>query len=133
MIRETAYHFADYVAIIQKRLGDRVKFWVTLNEPWCAAFLGHRVGVHAPGITDEQSALIAVHHQLLAHGLAARTLRSDGQQANLGPALNLVSEIPAGENPADIAAARLFLDPLFHGEYPKDVIERYQSMRDRFL
>src|SRR5215469_7673624 len=108
-------------AIIHKRLGDRVKFWVTLNEPWCVAFLGHRDGVHAPGITDETSALAAVHHQLLAHGLATRSLRSGGQEENIGPALNLVSEVPASQNPADIATARrldgienrLFLGPLF--------------------
>jgi len=78
--RNTAYYFADYVAIIHKRLGDRVKFWCTLNEPCCVAFLGYRDGVHAPGITDEKAALAAVLHQLLAHGLAIRTLRSGGGQ-----------------------------------------------------
>ena len=115
-----------------------MKFWCTLNEPWCVAFLGYRDGVHAPGITDEKAALAAVHHQLLAHGLAIRTLRSGGEAVKIGPALNLVSEVPASQSPADIAATRrldgmenrLFLDPLLRAEYPKDVIEYYQSITD---
>src|SRR5690606_36013120 len=76
--RETAYHFASYAAILYERLGDRVRTWTTLNEPWCSAFLGYASGEHAPGRTDPTAAFTAVHHLLLAHGLAVAELRSAG-------------------------------------------------------
>ena len=57
--RDTAYAFADYAEIVAKRLGDRVQNWITHNEPWCAAYLGYGIGIHAPGIKDRQAAVIA--------------------------------------------------------------------------
>ena len=74
--RETAYAFADYAEIVAQRLGDRVDWWITQNEPWVAAFLGYGVGIHAPGIRDIQSAVVAGHHLLLSHGLAVPRLRA---------------------------------------------------------
>jgi beta-glucosidase len=137
-VRDTASHYADYAAILNRRLGDRVAYWNTLNEPWCVAFVGHRDGVHAPGLRDEVAALKVVHHQLLAHGLGIERMRADGTRGKIGPALNLVSEIPASQKPEDVAAARrldgienrILLDPLFKGEYPKDVIEHYSAASD---
>ena len=73
--RSTAFAFAEYAHTMAARLGDRVKVWTTLNEPWCAAFLGHASGEHAPGLRDGQAAFAAVHHLNLAHGLATRVLR----------------------------------------------------------
>jgi len=136
--RDVAFHFADYAGVVHQVLGDRVSHWVTVNEPWCVAFLGYRDGLHAPGLSNEKAALAAVHHQLLAHGLAMQRLRADGLRGVIGPALNLVSEVPASEAPADIAAAkrldgienRLFLDPLFRGQYPGDIIDFYRSVSD---
>jgi beta-glucosidase len=136
--RDVAFHFADYAGVVHQALGDRVAHWVTLNEPWCAAFLGYRDGVHAPGLTDERAALAAVHHQLLGHGLATQRLRADGVRGAIGPVLNLVSEVPASDQPADIAAAkrldgtenRLFLDPLFCGRYPRDIVDFYRPVSD---
>jgi beta-glucosidase len=136
--RDIASDFADYAGIVHQALGDRVAHWVTLNEPWCVAFLGHRDGLHAPGLTDEAAALAAVHHQLLAHGLATRRLRTDGVRGAVGPVLNLVSEVPASDEPADIAATerldgienRLFLDPLFRLQYPHDILDFYRPMSD---
>jgi len=88
--RDIASHFADYAGIVYEALGDRVAHWVTLNEPWCVAFLGYRDGLHAPGLTDERAALAAVHHQLLAHGLATQRLRADSVCGGIiGPVLNL--------------------------------------------
>jgi beta-glucosidase len=103
--RDVAFRFADYASAVHQALGDRVAQWITFNEPWCVAFLGHRDGVHAPGLTDEKAALSVVHHQLLGHGLATQRLRADGVRGAIGPVLNLVSEIPASEEPADIAAS----------------------------
>jgi len=68
--RETSYAFAEYARVVGERLGDRVSVWTTLNEPWCAAYLGYAAGHHAPGRTDELASLQAVHHLNLAHGIA---------------------------------------------------------------
>ena len=63
--RDTSYRFAEYAAIVAERLGDRVKLWTTLNEPFCSAFLGYASGVHAPGRHEPEVALRAAHHLLL--------------------------------------------------------------------
>jgi beta-glucosidase len=68
--RDTAFAFADYAAAVVERLGDRVASYATLNEPWCSAFLGYGTGEHAPGQRDVEAVQRAVHHLLLAHGLA---------------------------------------------------------------
>ena len=131
-VRETAERFADYAAVMHEALGDRVRFWTTLNEPWCSAFLGYAVGVHAPGRRDPSAALAAVHHLLLGHGLAVRRLRRRDPEATLGITLNLTVADPADparDHDRDAArrvdgqSNRLFLDPLFRGEYPADVLD----------
>ncbi|MFR9776775.1 GH1 family beta-glucosidase [Micromonospora sp. MS34] len=128
--RETAEHFADYAVAVYRRLGDRVRTWTTLNEPWCSAYLGYGNGVHAPGRRDAGAAFRAVHHLLLGHGLASRALRAAGAEV-LGITLNLGDVQPAdGDSAADAAAVRLvdglqnriFLDPLTGAGYPDDVL-----------
>src|ERR1051326_7602896 len=76
--RDTALRFGDYAANVARRLGDRVPFWTTLNEPWCSAYRGYSSGQHAPGRADPAASLAAVHHLNLAHGLAAQLLRPIG-------------------------------------------------------
>ncbi|MEH1102393.1 GH1 family beta-glucosidase [Micromonospora sp. CPCC 205561] len=129
--RETAEHFATYATAVHGRLGDRIRTWTTLNEPWCSAYLGYGNGVHAPGERDAGAAFAAVHHLLLAHGLAARALRAAGAQT-VGVTVNPADVRPADpESAADAAAARLvdglhnriFLDPLLRAAYPDDVLE----------
>ncbi|MDZ5441415.1 GH1 family beta-glucosidase [Micromonospora sp. 4G57] len=128
--RETAEHFADYAVAVHGRLGDRVRTWTTLNEPWCSAYLGYGNGVHAPGEQDAGAAFRAVHHLLLGHGLATRALRAVGV-ATLGITLNPADVQPADAgSEADAAAVRLvdglqnriFLDPLTGAGYPDDVL-----------
>ncbi len=128
-VRETAEAFAEYAQIMHARLGDRVRTWTTLNEPWCSAYLGYASGRHAPGVTDPASAFKAVHHLLLGHGLAARALRAAGAQS-VSITLNPSAVFPLdADNPVDIEAARIvdglsnriFLDPLLRGEYPDDM------------
>jgi beta-glucosidase len=128
--RDTAHRFADYAALVHERLGDRVGTWTTLNEPWCAAFLGYAEGVHAPGRTEPAAAFAAAHHLLMAHGEAVRALRAAGA-AQLGLTVNPAAVRPADpDNPADVAATRLadglqtriFLDPVFGHGYPADVL-----------
>ena len=73
--RSTAEAFAAYTAVVAHRLGDRVGHWITHNEPWCVAMLGHEIGEHAPGWKDPAAALAAAHHVLWSHGLAVSVLR----------------------------------------------------------
>ncbi|WP_433388007.1 GH1 family beta-glucosidase [Micromonospora sp. KLBMP9576] len=129
--RETAEHFATYATAVHGRLGDRIRTWTTLNEPWCSAYLGYGNGVHAPGEQDPGAAFAAVHHLLLGHGLAARALRAGGAQT-VGITLNPADVRPAdADSAADVAAAhlvdglqnRIFLDPLLRAAYPDDVRE----------
>jgi beta-glucosidase len=128
--RDTAYRFADYAMAVHQHLGDRVPTWTTLNEPWCAAFLGYAAGVHAPGLTDRTAAVRAAHHLMLGHGLATQALRSANPAAKLGITLNFTPVLPATHEPADIDVARridgtvnrFFTDAIFRGRYPGDVV-----------
>jgi beta-glucosidase len=126
---DTAEAFADYAEVVARRLGDRVEWWVTHNEPWCVAYLGHAVGAHAPGIADMQAAVTAGHHLLLAHGLAMARLRASlGSRAQLGITLNLTPMYAADEEAetlervraADLLHNQWFLLPLFEGRYAPD-------------
>src|SRR5450432_3502332 len=93
--RATARAFVEYTSVVTRRLGDRVKNWITHNEPWCAAILGYGEGVQAPGRKNAADALAAVHHLLLSHGSAVRVIRSNVTDAKVGIALNLVPAEPA--------------------------------------
>jgi beta-glucosidase len=127
-VRDTAERFAEYAALIHQRLGDRAPDWTTLNEPWCAAFLGYASGIHAPGRTDGAAAVRAAHHLLLGHGLATRALREQGA-GTVGVTVNLYPVDAVTDSAADQDAARridglmnrFYLDPLLRGSYPPDV------------
>jgi beta-glucosidase len=126
--RATVEAFADYVAVVAGRLGDRVGRWLTINEPWVASQLGYGWGMHAPGRTSPDDALAAAHHLLLAHGRAVEVLRATAPQAEVGIALDLVYVQPATRSEEDVAAAeredarrnRWYLDAVFRGTYPEE-------------
>jgi beta-glucosidase len=129
--RDTASRFAEYVATVYDALGDRVPTWTTFNEPWCSAFLGYAAGAHAPGRSEPRAAVAAIHHLLLAHGLGIEVLRAAGAE-RVGITLNLTPCSAAHpDDPADADVLRridglynrVFLDPIFRGEYPADVAE----------
>ncbi|MGH3090239.1 MAG: GH1 family beta-glucosidase, partial [Rubrobacteraceae bacterium] len=135
--RETSERFADYADIVYEALSDSVPFWITLNEPWVSSWLGHEAGVHAPGRKSASEALLATHHLLLGHGLAMERMKSANREDNqLGITLNLSPIRPSREKDEDAAklvdgnANRLYLDPLFQGEYPKDMVEHYREASD---
>ncbi|GLX00202.1 GH1 family beta-glucosidase [Microtetraspora sp. NBRC 16547] len=123
--RDTSAYFADYAAIVAERLSDRVKMWITLNEPFVHMTFGYALGVHAPGRTLFLDALPAAHHQLLGHGLATAALRANGAEQVL-ITNNCTPVWPASDAAEDLAAAaaydalhnRLFNDPLFVASYP---------------
>jgi beta-glucosidase len=130
--REIADAFAEYTEAVAARLGDRVKHWITQNEPWVIAWLGYGRGEGAPGGTSESDAVTVGHHVLLAHGRAVEVLRRDVQDARVGIAIDLVPMHPLTSSDADVAAARLedavrnrwFLDPVLRGEYPAEGLGR---------
>ncbi|MCX7775416.1 MAG: GH1 family beta-glucosidase [Spirochaetaceae bacterium] len=125
--RETAYRFLDFAQIMFRHFGDRIRHFSSLNEPWCVAFLGYLQGVQAPGKTDRRLAHRAVHHLLLAHGLAQRAYRESGLPGAFGIVLNPARQRPATARPEDIEAAdraaiestRIWLDPLYGRGYPE--------------
>lgn len=128
--RDMVPAFADYAAVLARRLGDRATHWITQNEPWCIAHLGHLSGEHAPGIQDGGQMLRAAHHVLLAHGRAVPVIRAEVPGAQVGITLNLTPAYPGSASLWDQDAARRFdgmfnrwyLDPLYGRGYPSDVV-----------
>ena len=135
--RDTVDRFVEYAGTVHDALGDRVGVWTTLNEPWCASFLSYTGGEHAPGHTSIAEGLLASHHLLLAHGRTVQELRSRDASLNLGITLNHTVADPADpQNPADVDAARRvdgqfnrwFLDPIYRGAYPADIVEDVRAV-----
>ncbi len=137
--RDTASHFAHYANVVAGALGDRVRHWGTVNEPWCASMLGYAAGVHAPGRTDAADAVAAAHHLLLAHGLAVDALRTATRaDAEVSITLNPYPVVTVGLSDADHDAARrvdgvanrLWYDALLLGQYPDDVLDDFSQVSD---
>jgi len=127
---ETARCFHDYAEICFEHFGDRVKHWITFNEPWVVAFLGHGMGIFAPGRRSNEEPYRVAHTLLRAHGLAADTYHrrfQPGQGGTIGMTCNCDWREPLTDSPEDIEAAQRalefflgwFADPLYRGEYPE--------------
>jgi beta-glucosidase len=129
--RDVVGRFADYAELVFDGLGDLVTDWTTHNEPWVTSFLGYAYGTKAPGGTDWARAIAASHHVLLSHGTVVRAFRETGRRGRIGITLDLTVAQAAGD--ADRAAARRldghhnrwFLDPVFRGAYPTDMLVHY--------
>lgn len=129
--------FAGYACKAKEHLGDLVRMWSTLNEPWCTAFLGHGSGEHAPGVTDPGTAFVVAHHLMLAHHAAVSSMRetSPRDDDQIGIVLNLIPAWPADETPEAALAAtgvdaiqnELFLGAVFDGEYPDEVLGYHEK------
>jgi beta-glucosidase len=134
--RETVEAFTEYTEVVVSRLGDRVRHWITQNEPWVASWLGYGLGLHAPGRKSDSDALAAGHHILVAHGRAAEVLRREAPASEVGIAIDLVPMYPFSDNEADVEAAhredgfrnRWFLEPVLGRGYPEDMLERYDEI-----
>ena len=133
--RDIAPAFAEFAGIAGEAFGDRVRRWITLNEPWVSANVGYRYGRHAPGLRDGAQAVAANHHLLLAHGHAVQALRSAAPGADVGITLNLAVVRPVSPAAEDIAAEieashnGVFLGPLFSGGYPERLTAEYSPAR----
>jgi beta-glucosidase len=135
--RETVERFAEFATTCYEAFGDRVRWWLTINEPWIVGLLGYLHGLHAPGYKDDVPGEVTVfHHLLLAHGRATQAFRGRVPEGKIGIALNLSPHYPASDDPADVAVTwasdgyvnRWFLDPLYRGTYPDDMRERYEHL-----
>ena len=132
--RSTVDAFVEFAHAVSERLGDRVAHWITHNEPWCVSVLGYAQGDQAPGKKSWPDALLASHHLLLSHGRAVPVIRQNAPRAKVGITLNVSQCEPASPSEADRCAARQFdgelirwfLDPIYLGRYPNDVIEYHE-------
>jgi beta-glucosidase len=130
--RDTSYRFAEYAELVARHLGDRLPRVATLNEPWCSAFLGHDLGVFAPGLQNRRLSLVAAHHLMLAHGLGIQAWRSVQPTTSLGIVLNPELCDPLTDKPQNVQSARLaewerndcFLNPLFGRQWPDALLQQ---------
>lgn len=133
--RATADAFAAYAGVAAGHFAGRVRRWLTINEPWVMAFLGHGLGVFAPGRASWHGALAAAHHQLLGHGRAVGSIRAADPTAEVGIALDCRHAVPASDEPADVEATRhfdgyrnrWFFDPVAGLGYPADMVDAYRA------
>ena len=129
--RNTAYQFAHYTDLITKAFGNRVYSYATLNEPFCSAFLGYEIGVHAPGIKGREYGRKAAHHLLLAHGLAMQVLAKNSPNTLNGIVLNFTPCYPVTQSQDDLQATEFadnyinqwYMQPVMQGKYP-DIIDQ---------
>ena len=130
--RDIVNKFVKYSYHVSRHLGDRVKNWITHNEPWCVSYLGYIEGHKPPGLINNWSkSLATAHHLLLSHGMAIPEIRNNSKQSEIGITLNLNTAIPASGSTYDEDACRffdgqfnrLYLNPLYNNEYPNDVFE----------
>jgi beta-glucosidase len=135
--RDTALAFADYAKACAEAFGDRVKNWITINEPWCVSWLGYSIGVHAPGRKDYRAAVGAAHHTALAHGLATRAIKSVDSLAKVGITVNMTNYV--NENPEDDSLHevvdlldgnlnRWWIGGIEEGAYPTTLIAAYGDL-----
>ncbi len=131
--RQTAKIFADYVEVVVGRLGDRVKDWITLNEPWVHSTMGHLLGVHAPGLIRPLYWGRTIHNQLLGHAYAMERIKSIYPASRVGITLNMAPPHPGSNTAAnrniipyaDQLLNGVILDPLLKGEYPSQLMQRF--------
>ncbi len=134
--RETADHFVDYADIATKALGDRVKNWMTFNEPWVYSYCGHLFGCHAPGEKDLKTTLAVAHNIMLAHGKSIPTIRANVKDSNVGIVNNFAYCESVSQKQEDIDAARRwdlafnkwFIEPLYKGAYPQEMVDWYGKL-----
>ncbi len=142
---ESPQWFEEYAGTVVRKLGDRARNWITLNEPQCFVIFGHKDNKAAPGDMLGINEIIRVKHNvLLSHGRAVQTIRGIlGNKAVIGYAPVGTVGIPASSSQKDIQAARDFMfksskkdfwcnswwmDPVYKGAYPEDFLELYGKM-----
>lgn len=132
---KTIEWFLKHVSTVAENLGEFIHEYFILNEPWCSSFVGYYFGEHAPGEQNLSHALQVAHHLLLAQGLAYKKLQEIDAHCKISTVVNVTSAYPASEDMKDRQATRYcdgffnrwFLDPIFFGVYPQDMLELFQA------
>ncbi len=133
LARDAALAFQEYADVVSRRVGDRVKHWMTINEPWVHAVIGHAMGIHAPGGMHWPDVAAVGHHLMLAHGLGLGAIRSNVGSATVGIGLPLSPVFAGSDHERDMEASiredglrnRFWLDPLAGSAYPSDIVELF--------
>lgn len=133
--RDVTGYYERYARILFDEYGGKVKTWVTFDEPFCGAFIGNYLGTYAPGLQDFSTALLVSYNMLLAHGKAVKACHEMLPGAKIGIALNLSDCRSATDKKQDIEAAlradgyrnRWFMDPLYKGSFPQDILDWYKA------
>ena len=131
--RDVVFAFEHYAQTCAELFGDRVKMWITLNEPWCTSFLGYYMGIHAPGVKNAASAVAAAHHTALAHGYATRAIKSVCVDAKVGITVNMTNLRTDSDDPetrsnwelVDANQNRWWIDAFTTGKYPDCLVKEY--------
>ncbi|MDX1961136.1 MAG: GH1 family beta-glucosidase [Leptospiraceae bacterium] len=138
--RQTSHLFADYTEIVLNRLGNKVKNWITINEPWIVMMAGHVLGAHAPGNFRPYSSLKVAHNLLLAHGLAVQRIRKISPESKVGitNALTPVYSNTLDKESKSVSRAnalmnKLWLDPIYHSKYPDEILDSVISQNRKNL
>jgi beta-glucosidase len=128
--------FGEYAAKMSSRYGDRVKYWATMNEPWCVAWLGNLTGEHAPGIRDLPTAVRVAHQLVRAHALGSQAIKSQSPKVLVGAVNNLTNPMLIGEatkeNLKDLQIVdgyknRWWMQGMYEGKYPADLVEIFEK------
>jgi len=133
--RETIDAFVQYAKTMFREFKGKIKYWITLNEPWCISFLSNHIGAHAPGYQDLQLATDISHHLLVAHGRAVKKFRELEVEGQIGFAPNTTWLDPFSDQQEDLDACQReighyvewFMDPVFKGEYPQFMVEWFRK------
>lgn len=135
--RQVVKSFEDYALACAEAFGDRIKTWITLNEPWCTSWLGYSNGVHAPGKKNFKLAIAASHHTALAHAAGLRAIKSVQRDARVGLTVNMNnihnespdnSEVRDFHQLNDSNLNRWWIDAFTRGEYPQELLKIYQGI-----
>ena len=133
--RETINYFVEYAELFFEELGDKVKSWITHNEPWVTAFVGNLFGGHAPGNENSSTAIQVAHNLMVSHGKVVKKYREMNLDGEIGITLDLHAVYAASQSDEDLMAKdmedafsnRWFLDPVFKGKYPEKLLQRYKG------
>ena len=132
--REILNWFGEYATTVGEKFGDRVKNFFPINEPWVVAWLGHGVGIHAPGHKNRREAFTVAHHTVMAHATAVNALRATYGDLKIGPVLNQAQYVPDDLTDSnqvhaakilDAVQNRYWMQGIFEGKYPQELIDEF--------
>ena len=124
--RDCVGWYADYAAVVARRLGDRIKNFATFNELSVFTLFGYAFGWHAPGLKNREAHFQSIHHVNLAHGAGVDLLRDLVPGVSIGAIHNFTPVLPEKETPENQRAVHClnehwnlaFPEPQFRGHYP---------------